>query len=166
MCHPRRCGRSSRAIGYFWKAVRGNSRIGFVSASARLSAGWGGIVHQHFGGHAHVPIDDDREARILRIRRTRMSNPDQDRFNELKARIAATRQCGQRHASSVCAGAGKGRRLCAARARLGEELDARKTKLSDQMVSAWTNFANTGNPNGSGNRPWPKFTADDSAQYY
>jgi hypothetical protein len=24
----------------------------------------GDIVHQHFGGHVHVPINDDREARI------------------------------------------------------------------------------------------------------
>jgi para-nitrobenzyl esterase len=46
------------------------------------------------------------------------------------------------------------------------ELNATETKLSDQMVAAWTNFANTGNPNGSGNSPWPKFTADDSGQYF
>jgi para-nitrobenzyl esterase len=30
--------------------------------------------------------------------------------------------------------------------------------LSDQLVAAWTNFARTGNPNGSGNAPWPQFT--------
>jgi para-nitrobenzyl esterase len=30
------------------------------------------------------------------------------------------------------------------------KLDARETKLSDQLFSAWTNFSNTGNPNGSG----------------
>jgi para-nitrobenzyl esterase len=46
------------------------------------------------------------------------------------------------------------------------KLDATETKLSDQIVAAWTNFANTGNPNGSGNSPWPKFTADDSGQYF
>jgi len=45
------------------------------------------------------------------------------------------------------------------------ELNATETKLSDQMVAAWTNFANTGNPNGLGNSPWPKFAADDSGQY-
>ena len=37
------------------------------------------------------------------------------------------------------------------------ELNAGETHLSDQLVAAWTNFANTGNPNGSGNSPWPKF---------
>ena len=46
------------------------------------------------------------------------------------------------------------------------ELNATETKLSDQMVAAWTNFANTENPNGSGNSPWPKFTADDGGQYF
>jgi para-nitrobenzyl esterase len=33
------------------------------------------------------------------------------------------------------------------------KLHAAETKLSDQTVAAWTNFANTGNPNGSGNFP-------------
>jgi hypothetical protein len=28
-----------------------------------------------------------------------------------------------------------------------------------QLVSAWANFARTGNPNGSGNAPWPRYTA-------
>lgn len=37
------------------------------------------------------------------------------------------------------------------------ELNAAETKLSDQLVAAWTNFAKSGNPNGSGNSPWPKF---------
>jgi len=46
------------------------------------------------------------------------------------------------------------------------ELNETETELSDQMVAAWTNFANTGNPNGSGNSPWPKFTANDSGQYF
>jgi para-nitrobenzyl esterase len=46
------------------------------------------------------------------------------------------------------------------------ELNAMETKLSDQMVAAWTNFANTGNPNGSGNSPWPKLTTDDAGQYF
>src|SRR6266850_2045377 len=30
-------------------------------------------------------------------------------------------------------------------------------RLSDQIVAAWTNFAKTGNPNESGNMPWPRF---------
>jgi para-nitrobenzyl esterase len=29
--------------------------------------------------------------------------------------------------------------------------------LSDELVTAWTNFARTGNPNGQGNHPWPRF---------
>jgi para-nitrobenzyl esterase len=36
-------------------------------------------------------------------------------------------------------------------------LNAQETTLSDQLVAAWTKFAATGNPNGSGNSPWPKF---------
>jgi para-nitrobenzyl esterase len=36
-------------------------------------------------------------------------------------------------------------------------LNAQETKLSDQLVAAWTNFARSGNPNGSGNSPWPRF---------
>lgn len=38
------------------------------------------------------------------------------------------------------------------------EISGQEIKLSDQLVAAWTNFANTGNPNGSGNSPWSKFT--------
>lgn len=29
--------------------------------------------------------------------------------------------------------------------------------LSDELVEAWTNFARSGNPNGQGNSPWPRF---------
>jgi len=36
-------------------------------------------------------------------------------------------------------------------------LNAQEATLSDQLVAAWTNFARTGNPNGSGNSPWPGF---------
>ncbi len=38
------------------------------------------------------------------------------------------------------------------------ELQGNEIVLSDQMVAAWTKFAATGNPNGTGNSPWPKFT--------
>jgi para-nitrobenzyl esterase len=37
-------------------------------------------------------------------------------------------------------------------------LNGPERKLFDQMVGQWTNFAATGNPNGQGNAPWPKFT--------
>ena len=39
------------------------------------------------------------------------------------------------------------------------ELNKQQTALSDQIVSAWANFARTGNPNASGNAPWPRYTA-------
>jgi len=37
-------------------------------------------------------------------------------------------------------------------------LNAAETQLSDQLVAAWTQFADSGNPNGTGNSPWPRFT--------
>lgn len=41
-------------------------------------------------------------------------------------------------------------------------LSAEEETLSDQLVAAWTNFAATGNPNGSGNSPWPLFTTSNN----
>ncbi len=43
---------------------------------------------------------------------------------------------------------------------LGTEhpLNAAQEELSSQIVTAWTNFAWTGNPNGLGNYPWPRYT--------
>lgn len=37
------------------------------------------------------------------------------------------------------------------------ELKGTQARLSDQLVAAWTNFARTGNPNGFGNSPWPRY---------
>lgn len=37
------------------------------------------------------------------------------------------------------------------------DLNAKQRKLSDELVAAWTNFAWTGNPNGSGDSPWPRY---------
>ena len=36
-------------------------------------------------------------------------------------------------------------------------LNPAETLLSDQLVAAWTQFARTGNPNGTGSAPWPRF---------
>jgi para-nitrobenzyl esterase len=36
-------------------------------------------------------------------------------------------------------------------------LNKKQEVLSDQMTAAWTNFAWTGNPNGQGNSPWPRY---------
>jgi para-nitrobenzyl esterase len=40
-------------------------------------------------------------------------------------------------------------------------LNAAQELLSDQLVAAWTNFAWTGNPNGHGNKPWPRYTGSN-----
>ncbi|MFC3694510.1 carboxylesterase/lipase family protein [Chenggangzhangella methanolivorans] len=39
------------------------------------------------------------------------------------------------------------------------DLNKQQRKLSDELVAAWTSFAWSGNPNGSGNSPWPRFRA-------
>jgi para-nitrobenzyl esterase len=44
-------------------------------------------------------------------------------------------------------------------------LNDAEAKLSDELVAAWTNFAAGGNPNGSGNTPWPRYV-DGSGPYY
>ena len=38
--------------------------------------------------------------------------------------------------------------------------------LSDELVGFWTRFASTGNPNGVGNKPWPRFTLPVNAPAY
>jgi len=40
-------------------------------------------------------------------------------------------------------------------------LTASEERLSDELVAAWTNFARSGNPNGTGNAPWPRFVGQE-----
>jgi para-nitrobenzyl esterase len=42
-------------------------------------------------------------------------------------------------------------------------LNSDQEMLSDQIIAAWANFARSGNPNGSGNSPWPLYSADANA---
>jgi para-nitrobenzyl esterase len=46
--------------------------------------------------------------------------------------------------------------------RPGAEWRPEDRKLSEQMMSYWTNFARTGDPNGPGLPVWPKYDASDS----
>ncbi len=39
-------------------------------------------------------------------------------------------------------------------------------KLSDRLVAAWANFARTGNPNGKGDAPWPRWKKGDNSPAY
>ncbi len=42
-----------------------------------------------------------------------------------------------------------------------------QAKLSDRLVDAWANFARTGNPNGNGDTPWPRWKkGGDGAAYF
>jgi para-nitrobenzyl esterase len=45
------------------------------------------------------------------------------------------------------------------------ELDPEEAQLSDQMIAAWTNFANLGDPNGARTKDWPRLVAGDGGLY-
>ncbi|HEY2008863.1 MAG TPA: carboxylesterase family protein [Rhizomicrobium sp.] len=45
-------------------------------------------------------------------------------------------------------------------------LNPAQSRLSDQMVDAWANFARTGNPNASGDTPWPRWKPGDASPAY
>ena len=40
---------------------------------------------------------------------------------------------------------------------ISRALNLAQARLSEQLIAAWTNFARTGNPNGKGNIPWPRY---------
>ena len=42
-------------------------------------------------------------------------------------------------------------------------LTAAQARLSDRLVDAWANFARSGNPNGAGDAPWPRWKKDGAA---
>jgi para-nitrobenzyl esterase len=45
-------------------------------------------------------------------------------------------------------------------------LNSKQEILSNQLVAAWTNLAWTGNPNGVGNFPWPRYQGTNSNSFY
>lgn len=42
---------------------------------------------------------------------------------------------------------------------IAHPLNSTQMQLSDELVTAWANFARTGNPNRTGDRPWPRYDA-------
>jgi para-nitrobenzyl esterase len=49
---------------------------------------------------------------------------------------------------------------------VSHSLNNKQMDLSDQLVTAWTNFAWTGNPNGLGNHPWARYRGAGPGSYY
>jgi para-nitrobenzyl esterase len=45
-------------------------------------------------------------------------------------------------------------------------LNPTQSRLSDRMVDVWANFAHTGNPNGKGDAPWPRWEKGADAPAY
>jgi para-nitrobenzyl esterase len=45
------------------------------------------------------------------------------------------------------------------------KLTAQERVLSEQLVAAWTNFMYTGNPNLTGDRPWPRYSANSEVYF-
>jgi para-nitrobenzyl esterase len=41
-----------------------------------------------------------------------------------------------------------------------------QAKLSDRLVDAWANFARTGNPNTTDDKPWPRWKPGDASSAY
>ena len=46
------------------------------------------------------------------------------------------------------------------------KLNKLQEALSNSLVAAWTNFAWTGNPNGLGNGPWPRYRLNSNNSYF
>ena len=46
------------------------------------------------------------------------------------------------------------------------EISGSEVTLSDQLVATWTKFAATGNPNGAGNSPWPRYVGQEGVPEY
>jgi para-nitrobenzyl esterase len=45
------------------------------------------------------------------------------------------------------------------------KLTAQERTLSEQLVAAWTNFMYSGNPNLTGDRPWPRYSATSEVMF-
>jgi para-nitrobenzyl esterase len=48
---------------------------------------------------------------------------------------------------------------------LPTHLTPKQQRLSDRLIAAWSNFAHTGNPNGSGDAPWPNWKTDGPSYF-